>query len=96
MIGASAVGPRLRAIIRDRVRVEFGDVCRAIYQRPVAELRPIQKEIVASELVDLGWRKRSNESVWVNERLGQGRRHADSALIRHLGVARARLAVRGA
>jgi hypothetical protein len=30
-------------------------------------LKPIQSEIVASELVELGWRKRSKESVWINE-----------------------------
>jgi hypothetical protein len=67
-IGASQVGPRLRSILKDRVRVEFGDLCRQVYERPYSDLRPIQRMIVESELVDLGWRKRGGESVWAPER----------------------------
>jgi hypothetical protein len=68
MIGASQVAPRLRALIKSRDRIEFGDLVRTIYQRPYSELKPIQREIVASKLVELGWRKRSKESIWINER----------------------------
>ena len=67
-IGASQVGPRLRSILKDRVRVEFADLCRQVYERPYSELRSIQREIVASELVEMRWSKRSGESVWVNKR----------------------------
>jgi hypothetical protein len=68
LIGASQVAPRLRALIKGRDRIEFGDLVRTIYERPYSELKPIHREIVASELVELGWRKRGNESVWINER----------------------------
>ena len=67
-IGASQVAPRLRALLKDRERIEFGDLCRQVYERPYADLRPIQREIVASELVEMRWSKHSGESVWVQKR----------------------------
>jgi hypothetical protein len=52
-IGASQVAPRLRALVKNRDHIEFGDLAREIYQRPYSELKPIQREIVASELIEL-------------------------------------------
>jgi hypothetical protein len=68
MIGASQVAPLVKKLTRDRERVEFGDLVRQVYQKPYADLKPIQRMIVESELVDLGWRKRGGESVWAPER----------------------------
>lgn len=68
MIGASQVAPLVRALTKDKVRIEFGSLVREVYRLPYADVRPIQREIVASELVEIGWRKRGGESVWINER----------------------------
>jgi hypothetical protein len=68
MVGASAVARLVREIIKDRGHIEFGDLLRRIYACPVADLRPVQKEIVASELVELGFRRRGSGSVWFDEK----------------------------
>jgi hypothetical protein len=65
MILASRVAALVRELTKARDIIEFGDLVRRIYGLPYAELKPIQREIVVAELVEIGWRKRGKESVWV-------------------------------
>jgi hypothetical protein len=67
-IGMSQVAPRLREVIKGRDAVDFGGVVQQVFGAAVSDLKPIHREIVASELVELGWCKRGNEPVWINER----------------------------
>jgi hypothetical protein len=52
MIGASAVGPLVQKLTRDRVRVEFGDLCRTIYGRRSCRPAPWSTDATAGGGID--------------------------------------------
>jgi hypothetical protein len=67
MIGASQVAPRVRELTKNRDQVEISFLIKQVYEaygEAAKNLLPIQCAIVESELVDIGWRRRSQTNIF--------------------------------